>query len=153
MKIGIVISSFTQCIPYTTYFVSNGYDVIPIILENEEYIEEKESIYLKNIIRNITQKEIVDIDHLPKDYELDCLIFLDVSKDIQTLKNIDYSSILKTNAPIIINSHTKMDTQLESLSDCTMHSINYLPLNIIDECNHVIKEVNNVLQKKVTHIC
>ena len=50
MKIGILISSITQSIPYITYLVSHGYDVFPILLYGNLNCIYKTNSELKNLI-------------------------------------------------------------------------------------------------------
>lgn len=148
MKIGIVISSLTQSIPYMTYLASNGYNVFPILLQEKIDCEEKVIFKFKNIIENITGNSIINGDFLSNEDKLDCLIILQNRKAICSIQTVDYNNFLKQNAPIIINSQIGENVPFEMQTNHTIYFINYSSINIIDECDYIISNVDKVLQKK-----
>lgn len=150
MKIGLLISSLTQNIPYMTYLVSNGYDVFPILLQKKLNCMNKSDSELKNIIEKITNKTILERDLLSEVEKLDCLIILGNGKGTYTFENINYNVFLKENAPIIISTQHPicMDNKTEMSIHSNVHLINYQSANIIDNCNAVISNLNKILQKK-----
>ena len=150
MKIGFVISSFTQSVPYMTYLVSNGYDVYPILLREKLICNGDEKFYLKNIIENVTKKTILNTDSLANEEKLDCMIIIENKKSPKSLRTMDYSNFLKEGAPIIISTQQIGETSSSMGLDVSknIHIINYQPINIIDNCNVVISNLNKILQKK-----
>ena len=108
MKIGILISSITQSIPYITYLVSHGYDVFPILLYGNLNCIDKTNSELKNLIEKIASKVILDGDFLSEVDKLDCLIVLENSKETHSFENINYNGFLKDNAPIIVNAQQSL---------------------------------------------
>lgn len=148
MKIGIIVSSLTQSIPYMTYLVSHGYEVIPIIFQKEINENTEENSHLKNIIENITKNKIIKANSFPNESKLDTLIILKNKDDIYSFQSIYYGIILKEHAPIIITNQACEDIPFEIQANHSIHFINYPAINIIDECNNVISTINKVLQKK-----
>lgn len=150
MKIGFVISSLTQSVPYMTYLVSLGYDVFPILLQEKIECDEEEKYYLKNIIENVSRKTILENDSLTEEEKLDCIIIIENAKSPKSLRTMDYSNFLKEDAPIVISTQQSIKTShsTELLVNKNMHIINHQPINIIDNCNVVISNLNKILQKK-----
>ena len=133
MKIGFIISSLTQSIPYMTYLVSLGYEVIPIILKEEIWDD-----FHKNIIEAITNQNVLHDMHLQENIKLDCLIIMENLENLKPLNNFDFNSILKENAPIILNIGSDLDMEnlfLHSYSN--MHIMNYNSGDICTTCNEI----------------
>lgn len=145
MKIGFLVFSLTQSIPYLTYLVSLGYDVFPIILKEDKQISNNK---FKAMIEAITNKEIYN-DNSDALEKLDALIIIANSDKISFLANIDYNYILKENAPIIFNTYREKDFQelVQIFNKENMYVTNYESTNIVDNCNTIISNMEKVLKK------
>lgn len=146
MKIGFLISSLTQSIPYMSYVISLGYEVFPIMFRADS----NKNNHLINIIEGITDKVILFEDSLQETEKLDCLIVMANPETMNILKNIDYNKFLKNNAPIIcdIYQHQAFSDLSHSMEQQTIYIVDYKSKNIIDNCNCVISDMKKILQKK-----
>lgn len=137
MKIGFIISSLTKSIPYMTYLVSLGYEVFPIILKNELWND-----FNKNIIEAITNKNVSYNIYLEKNVKLDCLIIMGSLDDIKFLDTFELESVLKQNAPIILNTGNNIENENLLLSSYpNLHIINYNSNTVCENCNEIHKHL------------
>lgn len=137
MKIGFISLSITQSIPYITNLISLGYDVYPLIFDNN-----------KNLINLLNS--IVNENHLIPGYtsDLDCLIAFMPSDKLNVLNEINYNDMLKNNAPVIINTDLSQNDIF--FPQDNFHVTNYNSLNIANNCNNICSTVEKVLQKNST---
>lgn len=151
MKIGFLISSLTQSIPYMTYLISVGYEVIPIILQQEPINNDEKKHYmdLKKLIEIVVERPILDNNNIQEIEKLDCLLIMSTSEKIYSLKNINYQYLLKEHAPIIFEiSNSK---ELTDVSDIIPYNNVYIidsqSKNTIDQCNKLVSGLTKILTK------
>lgn len=135
MKIGFISLSITQSIPYITNLISLGYDVYPLIFDNN-----KKFINILN--------SIVNENHLIPGYtsDLDCLIVFIPGDKLNILNQINYNDMLKKDAPVIINTDLSEIDMLFPQEN--FHITNYNSIDIASNCDNIYSIVEKVLQKK-----
>jgi len=142
MKIGFIISSLTQSIPYMTYLVSLGYEVFPIILKKELWND-----FNKNIIEAITNKNVLYNIYLEKNVKLDCLIIMGSLDDIKFLDTFELESVLKQNAPIILNTGNNIENENLLLSSYqNLCIINYNSSDVCENCNKIHRHLEKIFK-------
>jgi len=141
MKIGLIISSLTHGITYASCLVSLGYDVIPIVVNNETITSRCSG--LSKVIETIVNKKILYIDNLELSEKLDAIIVI----NDYFLLNIDYSSIVKENAPIILNINSSSNNENNLLDYNNLYITAYNSQNIVQNCNCIISKLEKVLKK------
>lgn len=137
MKIGFISLSITQSIPYITNLISLGYDVYPLIFDDN-----------KNLITLLNS--IVNENHLISCHasDLDCLIAFIPSDKLNILNQINYNDMLKNNAPIIINTNLYQNDAF--FPQGNLYITNYNSINISNNCDNICSTVEKVLQKNST---
>lgn len=138
MRIGFVTFSLKQGITYMSCLVSLGYEVIPIVVSKDNLTGEND--FIINMIKDIVNREILFINNISLYEKLDAIIVVG-----NNIPNIDFLSLLKENAPIILNLNHYHDNILTNYSNIQITAYN--PQDIIENCNHIVTNLEKVLKK------